>query len=264
MSVTLKPKILFVGYGHLANSLISKSFLNQFSIDSINSKSQFYSLNSKKLVQRLSSSYKYVFLLIRPSLFYEKGSDFNKYLDSKTIVVSCMAGVTINRIQEKLDTKKIIRIMPNVMAKQNASHTYVYVKNKKLINNLFKKILKSFGTFHMSTQEDEMNIATALYGSGPAFIAYLVNSFLEAGKNISPKSKINEKDIINLFKNVISLNDSSHKLDGFVQSIASKKGTTQAGVNFLKSQNLKKIMYTTLHRAYKRAKEISIEKQGHK
>jgi pyrroline-5-carboxylate reductase len=66
----------------------------------------------------------------------------------------------------------------------------------------------------MSTQEDEMNIATALYGSGPAFIAYLVNSFLEAGKNISPKSKINEKDIINLFKNVISLNDSSHKLDG--------------------------------------------------
>ena len=39
----------------------------------------------------------------------------------------------------------------------------------------------------MSTQEDEMNIATALYGSGPAFIAYLVNSFLEAGKNISPK-----------------------------------------------------------------------------
>jgi pyrroline-5-carboxylate reductase len=51
---------------------------------------------------------------------------------------------------------------------------------------------------------------------------------------------------------------------GFVQSIASKKGTTQAGVNFLKSQNLKKIMYTTLHRAYKRAKEISIEKQGHK
>ena len=35
--------------------------------------------------------------------------------------------------------KKIIRIMPNVMAKQNASHTYVYVKNKKLINNLFKK-----------------------------------------------------------------------------------------------------------------------------
>jgi pyrroline-5-carboxylate reductase len=173
-----------------------------------------------------------------------------------------MAGVTINTIQEVLDTKNIIRIMPNVMAKQNASHTYVYVKTNKLINNLFKKILKSFGTFHVCSKEDEINIATAIYGSGPAFIAHIVNAFVAASKNISPNTKVNEKDIITLFQSVISINNSSQKLEEFVQSIASKKGTTQAGVNFLKSQNLKKIMYTTLHRAYKRAKEISIEKQG--
>ena len=172
-----------------------------------------------------------------------------------------MAGVTINRIQQIINSKNIIRIMPNVMAKQNASHTYVYAKNKKLINITFYKILKSFGTYHISLKEDEINIATALYGSGPAFIAFLVNAFVAASKNISPNSKVNEMDILHLFKNVISINDSSLKLEKFVQSIASKKGTTQAGVHFLKSQNLKKIMYTTLHRAYKRAKEISIEKQ---
>ena len=262
MSVTLKPKILFVGYGHLAKSLISKGFLNQFAIDSINSKSRIYSLNTKKGLKKLSSPYNYVFLLIRPNLFYQKGYDFKRYVDSKTIVVSCMAGVTINTIQEVLDTKNIIRIMPNVMAKQNASHTYVYVKTNKLINNLFKKILKSFGTFHVCSKEDEINIATAIYGSGPAFIAHIVNAFVAASKNISPNTKVNEKDIITLFQSVISINNSSQKLEEFVQSIASKKGTTQAGVNFLKSQNLKKIMYTTLHRAYKRAKEISIEKQG--
>ena len=151
--------------------------------------------------------------------------------------------------------------MPNVMAKQNASHTFVYVKNKKLINTSFNKILKTFGTFYISSKEDEINIATALYGSGPAFIAFLVNAFVAASKNISPNSKLNERDVIHLFQNVISINDSSHKLEKFVQSIASKKGTTQAGVHFLKSQNLKKIMYTTLLRAYKRAKEISIEKK---
>ena len=151
--------------------------------------------------------------------------------------------------------------MPNVMAEQNESHTYVYVKNKKLVNMSFNRILKLFGTFHIASKEDEINIATALYGSGPAFIAFLVKEYIAASKNISPKSKLNERDVIHLFQNVISINDSSHKLEKFVQSIASKKGTTQAGVHFLKSQNLKKIMYTTLYRAYKRAKEISIEKQ---
>ena len=89
----------------------------------------------------------------------------------------------------------------------------------------------------------------------------MVNAFVAASKNISPNSKVNERDVIHLFKNVISINDSSLKLEKFVQSISSKKGTTQAGVHFLKSKNLKKIMYTTLHRAYKRAKEISIEKK---
>ena len=262
MSVTLKPNILFVGYGHLAKSLASNSFLKNFKIDSINSKRQIYSLNSKKVIKKLNDPYNYIFLLVRPSLFYQKGAGFSKYVDSKTVIVSCMAGVTINRIQQIINSKNIIRIMPNVMAEQNASHTYVFAKNKKLINGTFHQILRLFGTYHISSKEDEINIATAVYGSGPAFIAFLVNAFIAASKNISPNSKVNEMDVIHLFKNVISINDSSQKLEKFVQSIASKKGTTKAGVNFLKSQNLKKIMYTTLHKAYKRAKEISIEKQS--
>ena len=233
-------------------------------IDSINSKSRIYSLNNKKVIKKLNFPYNYVFLLVKPNLFYQKGAEFNKYVGPKTVIVSCMAGVTINRIQKIINSKNIIRIMPNVMAEQNASHTYVYVKNKKLINMTFNKILKSFGTFHIASKEDEINLATALYGSGPAFIAYLINTFVAASKNISPKSKLNERDVIQLFQNVISINNSSQKLEKFIKSIASKKGTTQAGVHFLKSQNLKKIMYTTLHRAYKRAKEISIEKQSPK
>ncbi len=229
-------------------------------IDSINSKSRIYSLNRKKIIKKLNTPYKYIFLLVRPKLFNQKGKVFNKYIDPKTIMFPVWQS-TINRIQQIINSKNIIRIMPNVMAKQNASHTYVYAKNKKLINRTFHSILKSFGTFHISSKEDEINVATALYGSGPAFIAFLINAFVAASKNISPNSKVNETDIINLFKNVILINDSSLKLDKFVKSIASKKGTTQAGVHFLKSQNLKKIMYTTLHRAYKRAREISIEKQ---
>ena len=57
--------------------------------------------NSKKEIKKINYPYKYVFLLVRPNLFYQKGSEFSKYLGPKTIVVSCMAGVTVNRIQKK-------------------------------------------------------------------------------------------------------------------------------------------------------------------
>ena len=56
-------------------------------------------------------------------------------------------------------------------------------------------------------------------------------------------------------------NFSSKMLNDFVSSISSKKGTTQAGVNYIKSQNIEKIIYTTFIKAYKRAKEIDSEKK---
>ena len=75
---------------------------------------------------------------------------------------------------------------------------------------------------------------------------------------------MNEKDVIELFKNVLETNYSSKMLDDFVSSISSKKGTTQAGVNYIKSQNLEKIIYNTLQMAYKRAKEIDSDKKNSK
>ena len=61
---------------------------------------------------------------------------------------------------------------------------------------------------------------------------------------------------LELFKNVLETNNSSKMLDYFVSSISSKKGTTQAGVEYIKSQKIEKIIYTTLYKAYKRAREI--------
>ena len=75
---------------------------------------------------------------------------------------------------------------------------------------------------------------------------------------------MDEKDVIELFKNVLETNYSSKMLNGFVNSISSKKGTTQAGVKYIKSQNLEKIIYITLLRAYERSKEIDSEKKNTK
>ena len=171
-----------------------------------------------------------------------------------------MAGIKLTTICNNLGYKNVIRIMPNVMAKQNKSQTFVFAKNKKILNSSFDKLIKSFGSIHYTSNEDQINIATSIFGSGPAFIAYLIKSYIEAAKNLSKKNQLKDIDLMNLFHNVLSSNQNSKDLNFFLNTIASKKGTTQAGVNFLKSQNINKIIYTTLDRAYKRAKEIGIDK----
>ncbi len=259
MSATLKPYILFIGYGHLAKSLLTTKILKNNLIHFINSKNKVHSINNKKMFNK-EIYYDYIFLLVRPNVFKKEYKRFEKYVKSKTVIVSCMAGINIDYISKKLESKKIIRIMPNLMAKYSLSQTMIYSRNKKILNGNFYKIIKCFGTIINSKNEDEINLATAIYGSGPAFIAYIINSFLLASQSISKKSKINDIDLINLFNSVLSLNKNSKDLQKFINSIAIKKGTTQAGIKFLKSQNLKKLIYMTLDRAYKRAKEIGIEK----
>ena len=91
-----------------------------------------------------------------------------------------------------------------------------------------------------------------------------MNIFVKAAKRLAKPYNMNEKNVIELFKNVLETNQTSKILDAFVSSISSKKGTTQAGINYIKSQKIEKIIYTTLYRAYKRAKEIDSEKKNTK
>ncbi len=264
MSATLKPKVLFIGFGHLAKSLISKKLLKFVNIHTLNSKNVIKNINLNKKISNFNNEYNYIFLLIRPNTFLTFGNQFKKYLSKDSLVISCMAGVNLSTIEKKLKSKKIIRIMPNVMASNTKSQTHVYMKNKNLLDNKLKKILSTFGTVINVRNEDQINFATSVFGSGPAFIAYIVNIFVKASKKLAKPYYMKENDVIELFKNVLETNYSSKMLDDFVSSISSKKGTTQAGVNYIKSQNLEKIIYTTLQRAYKRAKEIDSDKKNSK
>ncbi len=261
MLATLKPKVLFIGYGHLAKHLISKKLLSYVHIHALNSKGVLKNINLKKKISKLNNDYNYTFLLIRPKTFLAFGDQFQKYLSKNTMVISCMAGVKLSTIEKTLKTKKIIKIMPNIMALNSKSQTHIYMKNKNLFDRHLKKLLSYFGTIIKVRKEDQINYATSVFGSGPAFIAYIVNIFVKASKKLSKPYNINEKDVIELFKNVLEINESSKMLDDFVSSISSKKGTTQAGVDYIKSQKIEKIIYTTLYKAYKRAKEIDSEKK---
>ena len=59
-----------------------------------------------------------------------------------------MAGIKFSTIEQILKTKKIIKIMPNVMASNNKSQTHLYVKNKKLMtNNLIKLFINIVSQF---------------------------------------------------------------------------------------------------------------------
>ena len=101
---------------------------------------------------------------------------------SGKLVISIMAAVSIKRLQAALPRAKIVRSMPNIAATIGEAITAYSpgpgLSAKDLEDTRF--VLQSFGEC-VEVPESLMNAVTALSGSGPAYIATLIEALVSGG-----------------------------------------------------------------------------------
>ncbi len=100
----------------------------------------------------------------------------------RKVVVSLMAAVSIKKIQSALPRAKVVRAMPNIAATIGEAIT-AYSSSPELSAKEVKDVefvLGCFGDF-VKVPESLMNAVTALSGSGPAYIAVLIEALVSAG-----------------------------------------------------------------------------------
>jgi pyrroline-5-carboxylate reductase len=104
---------------------------------------------------------------------------------SDKIVISLMAAISIKSIQNILPTSKIVRAMPNIAATIGEAIT-AFAPDQNLTKEELEKVRMVFGTFGDSIQVPEslMDAVTALSGSGPAYIAVMIESMVSAGLKV--------------------------------------------------------------------------------
>lgn len=101
------------------------------------------------------------------------------------IVISLMAAISVKSIQNILPHSKIVRAMPNIAATIGEAIT-AFSPDLKLTKEDLEKVQFVFGTFGDSIQVPEslMDAVTALSGSGPAYIAVMIESMVSAGLKV--------------------------------------------------------------------------------
>jgi pyrroline-5-carboxylate reductase len=104
---------------------------------------------------------------------------------SGKIVISLMAAISIKSIQGILPESKIVRAMPNIAATIGEAIT-AFSPDQNLTKEDLDKVQHVFGTFGDSIQVPEslMDAVTALSGSGPAYIAVMIESMVSAGLKV--------------------------------------------------------------------------------
>ena len=259
--------ILFFGGGNIAQSVIEgliKSGYkrnNIFFIDrNTKNKNKLKKLKIKEFSKDKSDQISFCFLCVKPKDALSSFKEI-KQLKKNAKVISFVAGIKSSKYIKIDKNSKFMRAMPNTSSRYGLGITALFnstfsEKDKKLINKFFNKV----GMVVELNKEIEMDQFTGLVGSGPAYFFQILKSFeKKLMKLCNEDEKIVREIITNLMKGVGSSIENDGELDNLIKAVASKKGTTEAGLKSLKSNKLNQIFEKGLSAAIKRSKEISNE-----
>lgn len=203
-----------------------------------------------------------VFIAVKPYHSPELFEEMKPMVRDQQLIISLMAGVTIETIQLGLGVGKIIRTMPNLPAQVGKGVTsYTGSQAVSRIEMLTARhLLDTTGTsIHVET-ENFIDASTGISGSGPAYVFYFMQSMLEAALKMGFSDYDSKVLVSNTFEGAIELfNQSDITPERWIDKVASKGGTTQAAIDSMDDNNVKQLIQDAAYAAFDRAVELGKE-----
>tara|TARA_B100001250_G_scaffold102480_1_gene86317 strand:+ start:211 stop:1041 length:831 start_codon:yes stop_codon:yes gene_type:complete len=269
--------ILLIGCGKMGSSLLegivrSDNFYGTVDViepaiqDSLKEEFKKNKVNFYSDIKENKDTINYDLIIVatKPNIYEEifNGLKNNLTINDKTLIISILAGIRINKIEEIVGSVPIIRAMPNIAASVSEGMTAL-IGNKKITNKDILNIdliFELIGKKIWLENEIQMDSFTAISGSGPAYFFFftecLKNIAIEEGFKEDVANKISKQIIIGSGKLV---KDSGIDPKELRENVTSPNGTTEAGLKILIGNEtglLDKLRQAILE-AKKRSKEIS-------
>lgn len=202
-----------------------------------------------------------IILAVKPQDTSTLFSKISNYIDHQQVVLSIMAGVKIASIAKQLGTDKIIRAMPNLPAQIGVGMT-VFTSSEAVTRIelvTVQNLLNSTGKSIYKEDEAMIDAATAISGSGPAYIFYFMQSLINAANEMGFTQAESELLTYQTFKGAIGLfNKLDYSCDEWIAKVSSKGGTTEAAFEKLNDQHVSQKFILAINQALIRAQELSM------
>jgi len=179
-------------------------------------------------------------------------------LGADQTLVSVAAGVPTSFVADRTDAT-VVRIMPNLAAETGDAAVAVTWADEP--DDDVRAILDDVGVF-VEIEEDLMNLATALNGSGPAFVFYLLQAMKQAGVDGGFDPDQAEALAAQTFKGAAeTVLRSDKSVDELIDAVCSPGGTTIEGIELLRDSDVQQQVAGAVEAADDRAEEMSREFQ---
>lgn len=266
----MNKKIGFIGCGKMASAIIggviASNYLPKENILAAEINEEKASEKSKELGikvitdnNELVNTSDIVFVATTPNFVEGVLEGIKSSITQDKLVVSIAAGVTTRFIESILGSdKRVVRVMPNtpalvlegmsgVAGGSNATEFDVD-SVVELLSNIGKAI---------KVTENQIDIVTAISGSGPAFYYKVINDIARAGEKMGMDYEkaltLSIQTAIGSAKMLLSSDKSAEEL---IASVATKGGCTRVGVDYLEEVNSADMFYNLIEKTAQKANAL--------
>ncbi|WP_410986958.1 pyrroline-5-carboxylate reductase ProI [Bacillus shihchuchen] len=200
-----------------------------------------------------------LFLAMKPKDVAEALTPFKEYIHHNLLIISLLAGVSTHSIRNLLEKDiPIIRAMPNTSAAILKSATAIS-PSKHATKEHIQTAIALFETIGLVSvvEEEDMHAVTALSGSGPAYIYYVVEAMEEAAKEIGLKEDVAKSLILQTMIGAAEMLKASEKYPSILRKeITSPGGTTEAGIEVLQEHKFQQALISCITQAAQRSHNL--------
>ena len=201
----------------------------------------------------------WIMLGMKPQQLGDVASELAEVVTGETHLLSILAGVSLADLAARFPAARAqVRILPNLAARIGAGVSAV-ASHGSADEAAIASLLDPLGTVVALPDDTTMDLVTAFTGSGPAFVFRLIESYAAAGERLGLSAEDALKLATATFGGATALlADSGEKPGTLIAQVASKGGTTQAGLDVLDSDGqLAALLTNVLRAARDRGRELA-------
>lgn len=205
-----------------------------------------------------------VVLSIKPQRLTGVLEELKGHMSNKALALSIVAGAPISKISSILNHELIVRAMPNTPAQIGEGIT-VWTAAESVSESqreLAREILTAFGKEVFVEEEDFLNKATALSGTGPAYVYLFMEAMVDAGVHLGFSRRVAEQLVIETVRgsvNYYDRGDDSRHLARLRNQVTSPGGTSAEALYYLEKAGFRTALSRAIWAAYNRSVALGNE-----
>lgn len=200
-----------------------------------------------------------IFIATKPNYVAHVLEEIKDELTPEKLVVSIAAGVSTKKIENILGHQRVIRVMPNTPAlvKEGMSGVCKGAYATEDDAEFVMKLLSGIGKC-IEVSEDQIDIVTAISGSGPAFFYQVIEDMARAGEKLGLDY---EKSLMLATQTALGSakmieNRGELTVQTLIDNVATKGGCTFVGIQTMKEENSEKLFFDVIEKTAVKANEL--------